>query len=302
MKKWNLVIDIEKCFNCNNCTLACHDEYHGNEFPGVAHGMAKHGQSWIGIEQRETGVAPMVQVSYLPTTCNHCDKPRCMEVARDGAVVKRSDGIVIIVPEKARGQKQIVDACPYGAVHWNEERQLPQAWPFDAHLLDAGWTRTRGAQACPTQAMQVLHVDDEEMRRIAAEDGLEVLRPELGTAPRVYYRNLRRHRSVFIGGSVAVTVGGLKDCLAQADVVLRQGGKVVANARTDAYGDFRFSGLEPGSGTYTLAIAADAFVPFTREVKLEDQSVYLGAIELRPRSATAPRPVDRAAVDATPVN
>ncbi len=45
---------------------------------------------------------------------------------------------MLIVPEKAVGQRQIVDACPYGAVFWNEEKQLPQAWPFDAHLLDTG--------------------------------------------------------------------------------------------------------------------------------------------------------------------
>jgi nitrate reductase beta subunit len=32
--------------------------------------------------------------------------------ARDGAVRKREDGIVIIDPEKSKGQKQIVDSCP----------------------------------------------------------------------------------------------------------------------------------------------------------------------------------------------
>ena len=104
MKKWNLVIDIAKCFNCNCCTLACHDEYFDNEYPGYAHGMQKHGQSWIKVMQRETGAVPMVDVSYLPVMCNHCDDAPCLKVAKDGAVVKRSDGIVIIVPEKARGQ------------------------------------------------------------------------------------------------------------------------------------------------------------------------------------------------------
>lgn len=302
MKKWNLVIDIEKCFNCNNCTLACHDEYHDNEFPGIAHGMAKHGQSWIKVLQRETGQVPMVQVSYLPVTCNHCDKPRCMEVARDGAVVKRPDGIVVIVPEKARGQKQIADACPYGAAHWNEERQLPQAWPFDAHLLDAGWTRTRGAQACPTGAMQVLHVEDDEMRRIVAEQKLEVLHPEYGTAPRVYYRHIGRWRDVFIGGTVAATTQGINDCVEGAEVTLAHQGRAVATLRTDAYGDFRFTGLKAGSGLYTLTVKADGWQPQTREVELKDQqSVNLGAIELHARPGGTTRPTGRAAAGAIPV-
>ena len=36
MKKWNLIIDVAKCFGCQACAIACHDEYNGNEFPGYA--------------------------------------------------------------------------------------------------------------------------------------------------------------------------------------------------------------------------------------------------------------------------
>jgi Fe-S-cluster-containing dehydrogenase component len=304
MKKWNLVIDVDKCFNCNNCTLSCHDEYHGNEFAGIAHGMPKHGGNWIKVEQRETGTVPMVEVSYLPTTCMHCDKPRCMEVARDGAVVKRADGIVVIVPEKARGQKQIVDACPYGAVHWNEERQLPQAWPFDAHLIDAGWTRTRGAQSCPTGAMQAVCVEDDEMRRRVAEQGLEVLHPEYGTQPRVYYRNLARWRTVFIGGSVAATRRGVQDCVEGARVELKQGGKTLATLVTDAYGDFKFARLAVDSGPYSVVVTKDGHESASRQVELERDSVYLGAIELAPRAAApaSPKSADRPANDPLPVH
>ena len=301
MKKWNLVIDIAKCFNCNCCTLACHDEYFDNEFPGYASGMPKHGQNWINITQRETGTVPMVEVSYLPTTCNHCDNAPCLAAARDGAVVKRDDGIVIIVPEKARGQRQIVDACPYGAVHWNEEKQLPQAWPFDAHLLDKGWKRTRGAQACPTRAMRVLHVEDDEMKRIVAEEGLEVLHPEYGTAPRVYYRNLKRFRSLFIGGSIAGELAGVVECVDGAQVTLEQQGRVVATARTDAYGDFRLGGLDVDSGAYRLTIADERFAPASIDVELRGESVYLRDIGLAPRPAVAQEATRGAASHAVPL-
>lgn len=284
MKKWNLVIDVAKCFNCNNCTLACHDEYHGNEFPGYASGMPKHGQNWMRIAQRETGTVPMVEVAYLPTTCNHCDDAPCVKAARDGAVVKRPDGIVIIVPEKARGQRQIVDACPYGAVHWNEEKQLPQAWPFDAHLLDRGWKRTRGAQACPTQAMQSLCLEDDEMQRMAAEQKLEVLHPEYGTKPRVWYRNLDRFRSLFIGGSVAGAVAGVIECVEGARVTLEQRGDAVATAFTDAYGDFRFGGLAADSGAYRLSIEHERFAPAMVDVVLAANSVCLRDLRLAPRA------------------
>lgn len=289
MKKWNLVVDVAKCFNCNACTLSCHDEYHGNEFPGYAAEMPKHGHRWIDIRSRETGQVPMVEVSYLPVMCNHCDNPPCMKVAKNGAVVKREDGIVLIVPEKARGQREIVDACPYKVVFWNEEKQLPQAWPFDAHLLDQGWTKTRASQLCSTQAIRTLHVTDAEMQQIARDEGLEVLSPELGAKPRVYYRNLERFHSVFIGGTVAGEIAGVSECVEGARLVLEQAGRVVAEAVSDCYGDFKFRKLKAGSGTYTLKISDPRFTSKSIEIRLQQQSIYLGAIELALRASAGSR-------------
>jgi len=48
-----------------------------------------------------------------------------LRAAHNDAVIKRSDGIVVIDPERAKGQEQIVDACPYGAVYWNQALSLP---------------------------------------------------------------------------------------------------------------------------------------------------------------------------------
>jgi Fe-S-cluster-containing dehydrogenase component len=268
MKKWNLVIDVAQCFNCNACAMACHDEYYGNEFPGVAAEMQRLGHRWIDIRQREQGRVPVVEVSYLPVTCNHCDNAPCVKAARDGAVRKRADGIVIIVPEKAKGQKQLVDACPYGAIWWNEEKQLPQAWPFDAHLLDAGWKQTRGSQVCPTRAMRTLFVEDDAMQRIVREEKLQVLHPEYGTKPRVYYKNLDRWTKVFVAGSVAGKIGGALECVEGAKVSLEKDGRRVAEAVTDPYGDFRFTGLDEGSGAYRIGIADARFAPKSLEVKL----------------------------------
>jgi hypothetical protein len=191
-----------------------------------------------------------------------------MKAAKDGAVRKRDDGIVIIDPVKAKGQKQLVDACPYGAIWWNEEKQLPQAWPFDAHLLDAGWTQTRGAQVCPTRAMTAICVEDEEMQRRAREEKLEVLHPEYGTKPRVYYKNLDRWNKVFVAGSVAGKIRGVLECVEGAKVTLEKDGRRVAEAVTDPYGDFRLAGLEEESGAYRLGISDARFAPKSLEVKL----------------------------------
>lgn len=279
MKKWNLIVDVAKCFNCNNCALAVHDEYHGNEHPGVAAEMPRQGHRWIDVLQRERGVFPMVDVVSMPVTCNHCDDAPCLKAAKNGAVVKRPDGIVLIVPEKAKGQRQLVEACPYGAIWWNEELQLPQAWPFDAHLLDSGWTKTRGAQVCPTQAMRSVCVEDAEMARIVAEEGLEVPHPEYGTKPRVYYKNLDRWRKAFVGGSVAGNVDGVEECLADIRVDLTKDGRSVGTAVTDTYGDFRIDGLPENSGRYRVEIADKRFGSRVLDVDL-GESTYLGTILL----------------------
>ena len=278
MKKWNLVIDVAKCFNCQACAITCHDEYHGNDFPGYAAGMPNH-QRWIEIKTREKGRCPMVEVAYLPVTCNHCDDAPCLRAAQDGAVRKRPDGIVIIDPERAKGQRQLVAACPYGAITWNEERSLPQAWPFDAHLLDQGWTKTRGAQACATQAMRVLNVEDAEMQRIAREEKLEVLHPEYGTKPRVYYKNLDRWFKAFIGGTLAGEVDSVQECIAGARVTLKRDAATVAETTSDAYGDFKFSSLDEGSGAYRIEIAHERFTTRTVAVEL-GASTFLGTITL----------------------
>ena len=279
MKKWNLIIDVARCTNCSVCVLACQDEYVGNEFPGYAAEMPKHGHRWINIRRKERGQAPMIDIAYLPTMCNHCDRPGCARAATDDAVRKRPDGIVIIDPERARGQRKIVDACPYGRVWWNEDRQLPQHWIFDAHLLDAGWTKTRGSQVCPTGAMRTVHLEDAEMARLVEAEELEVLHPEYGTEPRVYYQNLYRFTKCFIGGSIAVDVDGVVDCVEGAAVTLIKDAARIDEVTSDEYGDFKFDRLDHGSGAYRVEMVADGHPKKMLDVDLTE-TVYLGVIYL----------------------
>jgi Fe-S-cluster-containing dehydrogenase component len=279
MSKWNMIIDVAECTNCQLCTLATMDEYVGNDFPGYAAAMPKHGHRWIDILQKERGQAPMIDIAYVPTMCNHCDDAPCIKATKDGAVKKRDDGIVIIDPAKAKGQKQLVEACPYGHIWWNEELQLPQHWPFDAHLIDQGWKETRGQQSCPTGAMRAVKVDDAEMARMVREEGLEFLGRHLGTKPRVYYRNLWRYTKCFIGGTISAEANGVVDCVEGAHVRLIKSGAIVAETTSDNYGDFKFDKLDENSGAYTVEIEAKGQSTKSVETRL-GISVNLGEIRL----------------------
>lgn len=280
MDKWNLIIDVGRCENCHNCVIAARDEHVGNDYPGYAAPASLDTEAPIRILRRVQGSSPMVETTYLPVLCNHCDDAPCMKAGGD-AVRKRADGIVVIDPVKAKGRKDIVGACPYHAIVWNEEQQLPQTWIFDAHLLDAGWERPRCQQACPTDVFEAVKLDDEAMQEKARQEGLRVLLPKLGAKPRVYYRGLDRWDRCFIGGSVSANVGGVVDCVADAEVSLVQDGKPIASAFTDSFGDFRFGGLPGKSGSYRVEVR-HGLGAARRECEL-GESVYLGEIRLAPR-------------------
>jgi len=278
-EKWNMIVDIERCNNCRACFLAVKDEHTGNEFPGYAAGQPSMGHNWLDIERHERGTYPIVDAHFMPVMCNHCDDAPCMKAAKNDAIKKRDDGIVIIDPVKAKGQKEIVDACPYGAVSWNEEKDIPQIWIFDAHLLDQGWDKTRAEQSCPTDVFRSVKVEDAEMQRIAKEEGLEVLQPELGTRPRVYYKNKHLFDTCFVGGSVTMTVDGVEECASDAEVVLKHDGREVAKVTTDTFGEFKIDRLAPNSGKYEVAVS-HASGRAAASFELAEQSLYVGVLAL----------------------
>jgi Fe-S-cluster-containing dehydrogenase component len=255
MKKYNFIIDVAKCENCNNCFLSCKDEHCGNDWPGYALSQPQHGQRWLNIFRKERGRFPLIDVAYLPKPCMHCDDAPCITAAKYGAVYKRPDGIVLIDPEKAKGQKAIASSCPYGAIWWNEEAQLPQKCTFCAHLLDQGWKVPRCVQVCPTGALAVLHIEDEDLAAIIASEKLESLATEqIPTQPRVYYKNLHRFNKCIILGSVATGEEGATECVAGATVRLMEEGNTVSEQATDDFGDFKFDGLLENHGGYEVEV------------------------------------------------
>lgn len=280
MKKWHMIIDIEKCHDCNNCFLSCKDEYVGNDWPGYSVPQPKQGHRWMNIMPRERGQYPMVDVAYLPVPCMQCDNAPCIKAAKDNAVYKRADGIVIIDPIKAKGQSNVVNACPYGVIWWNEENNVPQKCTLCAHLLDDGWKKPRCVQVCPTGALSVRHAEDSEMESIAKEEKLEVYKPEYKTSPRVYYKNLYRFNKCFTGGSVAVRIDDKDECAEGATVTLFGASQEKLDQQvTDNYGDFKFDNLAEDSGKYTIEIVYPGHEKKTLTIDLK-KSLYLGVIFL----------------------
>jgi Fe-S-cluster-containing dehydrogenase component len=253
MGKWNLIIDVAKCEECNNCFLACKDEHVDNDFPPYSVAQPRHGHRWIDILVKERGQFPKIDVANLPVLCMQCDNAQCVQKA-GGAIYKMDNGIVIIDPEKARGQRDLAGFCPYGAIWWNEEKKVAQKCTLCAHLLAEGWKEPRCAQACPTGAMRVVNAEDAQVEQMIKQENLEVLHPEYKTRPRVYYKNLYRYSKCFLGGDVDFKRNGFVECAEGAKVILLKGSQRLSEALTDNYGDFKFDELKEQSGQYTLEI------------------------------------------------
>ena len=251
--KWHMVIDLALCNDCNCCFMADKDEFTGNDWLPVSAAQPWEGQRWINHEHKERGQFPQIQVVYRPTPCMHCDDAPCMKAAPAGAVYKRPDGLVIIDPEKAKGHPEIVDSCPYGVISWNDEVGVAQKCTGCAHLMDEGWAETRCSQACPTGALRSYLADDAEMAARIKDEGLEAYRADLGTNPRVYYRNLYRWTKVFIAGSTFFADSG--DCAEGVTVTATAAGGPVGECTTNNFGDFLIDRLEPGEYSLTLSAA-----------------------------------------------
>jgi Fe-S-cluster-containing dehydrogenase component len=248
-----LIIDLAICNGCHNCQVACKDEHVANDWSPIARPQPDTGQFWNKVINLERGTVPKVKVTYHHTICQHCEEAPCIESCPQHAIYRRPDGIVIIDPDRCRGNQLCLEACPYeGVIYFNDDLNIAQKCTFCAHLLDRGWTETRCSDACPTGAFTFGEEDDEKIKELLAQ--AELLRPELPTRPRVYYLNLPRK---WIAG--AVYDSEADQCTEGATVTathLKTQKKTATT--TDNYGDFWLKDLEDGS--YTILIEKEGYL------------------------------------------
>jgi Fe-S-cluster-containing dehydrogenase component len=279
MARLSLLIDVTKCSGCYNCFLACRDEYYGNDYSPYSAPQPLDGQFWMQINEVERGSYPKPKVDYIPIPCMHCETAPCVDAALDEAVYRRDDGIVLIDPQKAKGQKEIVASCPYRVVFWNAELQIPQKCTLCAHRLDEGVKEPRCVEACPTGALVYGDLDDpdSEIAKLSAALSVENYHPEYETAPLVKYTGIPKR---FVAGEV-VRRDMPGEC-AEGVLIALEGDGVKLETRSDSYGDFEFEGLEKNMA-YRVRIELDGYAPQVLDV-FTQTDVNLGEIVLNPLS------------------
>jgi Fe-S-cluster-containing dehydrogenase component len=233
-----------------------------------------NGHDWMRVMDRERGRFPRVKVAYIPKTCMHCEEAPCIDAAQNHAVYRRPDGIVMIDPHKAKGQRHLVTACPYRVIDWNEKEALPQKCIFCAHLLDKGEKEPRCVEACPTGALIFGDLDDpaSDVSKMLKKNSAEKLSPEFNLKEKVLYHGLPKR---FISGTVVY-----QDKNACAENVRVELADETSRrvSTTNPFGDFEFEGLE-ANRTYHVKVVPSGYKEVELEIKtLKD--VHIGEIHL----------------------
>ncbi|WP_172137052.1 4Fe-4S dicluster domain-containing protein [Adlercreutzia sp. ZJ473] len=86
---------------------------------------------------------PNPNTYFIPTLCNHCERPSCAEVCPNEVLYKREDGIVAVGDTSICGQcdsKACVKACPYSAIYLDPLSGEIGKCDMCADLIDKGET------------------------------------------------------------------------------------------------------------------------------------------------------------------
>ena len=209
MTKWAMVADLRRCVGCQTCTASCK---HTNATPPDV--------QWRRVLDMEFGEYPNVQRVFVPTGCQHCDEPPCMEVCPSTATKKRPDGIVTIDYDLCIGCAYCAVACPYQARYKTSRASFAYGDPgahetqrrddsrlnvatkctFCVDRIDAGLEKglTPGidpeatpacVNSCIAQALTFGDSDNAEsnISQLLAANQSFLMHEELGTGPNMHY-------------------------------------------------------------------------------------------------------------------
>ncbi|MET1124144.1 MAG: 4Fe-4S dicluster domain-containing protein [Archaeoglobaceae archaeon] len=199
-----MLIDVSKCIGCGNCVIACKIE---NDVPMDF----KFSRTWIEGYVVERDLPPRMEkvvlstdenpflsrewrrlsegkkTFYVPKLCNHCANAPCVNVCPVYARFYTKEGVVLVDKDTCIGCKYCIVACPYGATFVHPEQRVTDKCTFCYHRIKRG-LKPACVLACPTGARVFGRAS--EIEDMTNGKRVSVLKPELGTFPRVVYVNL----------------------------------------------------------------------------------------------------------------
>ena len=209
---WAFGVDATKCIGCLRCVEACKRE---NDVPGDAHHFRTWVERYVYLEgdkrarvdshhdpvnikasgsEREYRFANRYQDAkvekafFVPKLCNQCTHPACVQVCPTGATYRTQDGVVLIDHKYCIGCQYCVQACPYGARFFRAKEGVTDKCTWCYHRITKG-LQPACVEVCPVGARIFGDRNDPQspISLFIRNNRVQVLRPESGNAPNVFY-------------------------------------------------------------------------------------------------------------------
>ncbi len=203
---WGYVVDTSKCIGCGRCARACKLENRVPFDEPVYRTWVERYRMLNGGEVKidspngsidgftdDIAAEDIKKAFYVPKICNHCDNPPCVQVCPVGATYETNDGVVLVDYNYCIGCRYCIQGCPYGARYFNTEKRTADKCTWCYHRITKGLLPAC-VQACPVGARVFGDLKDPEsaINKLLDEERINVLKPDLGTKPKVYYVGLDR--------------------------------------------------------------------------------------------------------------
>lgn len=203
---WGFAVDIDKCIGCARCVDACKAE---NDVPREPfyfrtwierYVIRKTGEVEVhspngGLEQPPTIRNPseVAKTFFVPKLCNLCENSPCVQVCPVGATFKTEDGVVLIDRDYCIGCRYCIQACPYGTRYFHPTLKVADKCNLCYHRISRGM-KPACVEVCPTGARIFGDLSDPEsaVSKFREENRVQVLKPHMGTEPKVVYKGLDR--------------------------------------------------------------------------------------------------------------
>ena len=138
MRRWGMVIDLDRCTGCQACTIACRTE-NNVPFCGDKNASKGRGIFWNKViaihahkprqpegteptehaEGKSASEGSRPRMRFLPLPCMHCDNSPCTMLCPVRATFRGAEGIVMQVPSRCIGCRLCQAGCPYSRRYFN---------------------------------------------------------------------------------------------------------------------------------------------------------------------------------------